>query len=1103
MDHQKLLLEVKDEFIWLVKNVEASTAMGLFDVHRISEKVVLPLFQTIMGWPDLRNLNEEKEDYPAIDLGDEVKQIGIQISGTTTLTKVKNTLAKFLNHDLDKTYTRVIVYVLTNKQQSYFQKAIDEVVGSRLAFNAKTDILDYTDLLKKAAKLTPEPLLVVWKILKSYRHAEDPAHRPVWLLRTEVSQEEIPPFTPRWLFFAERKIPLLGRGGDLDVLADFMESPSPFSWWTLCGPAGIGKTRLAHELELKYKDNWYCGFTDAKNLPTVEQLQQLQRPTLLVFDYAARDSEALKALLRMCCALGDSLSSKLRVLLLEREANENADWWKELVLTESTTATLIRNNQYQAPRELTALSAQAGEILRAWLEAGAPAVVEQLPPPSSPFWTQVMHVSEGRPLLIALIAGTFSRAPNDTHVPALRELLLPVLQREAQRWKTRCNDTGLFPRLVQLLAVATLIRGLDILQEDHRVLVRTGDDESDYLLVKDPKTQTYRIPTVEDLRQHEHIFELLSTQQQQLWDDLAQLIPATQLAPTTKAALEVCPPRGILQPDLIGEFFIDELWRPQMQFAPATALPTLTDASLEAILSSAWTLHPYNLLQTLDALKKTTICLPGYLRLLDMLTAVACKVPTTHKFALSLLARLLYNAMIKLGTQKPSAAQINRTCELLSRLAQHFPADREVAYRQLKALMHLIVDPVKKQVDVARARAVNLEARQFVTEVIEHPDDKFELFWGDAIVNVAMAAIQNHHEEMLAEALVSAQILQTNFGASSELNTLLARLYKEVAKYLSEPLGDTYSLSSQLIPLAKRCLPLLAPQVGQGIEQGNLDQPFHVSSTWALVNIMYAYAKLKTPAKVLELHPEIERYVARVSDPAVAIAMEAKAVFNAQTARLLENDLRSALALASQIQVVFNVSYSNEAGQAHLSLWGRSLSLTLAARDCEGFLGNCEKLFTLCPLLSDDDGVVWMLAQNLQLIREGIAVLSIEQICLAKFTRHLSAFGSQTGRCTNLFFANTLTLACKDFNNKKDDLRNLEQLFLFVKKRLEFDELSECLYAALFDYWISKGKPASIALFGCCEISSGVDSNLRIRITADDLSVLSDKTMKFISLANP
>ncbi|MEX5625018.1 SMEK domain-containing protein [Pseudomonas marginalis] len=148
MDHQKLLLEVKDEFIWLVKNVEASTAMGLFDVHRISEKVVLPLFQTIMGWPDLRNLNEEKEDYPAIDLGDEVKQIGIQISGTTTLTKVKNTLAKFLNHDLDKTYTRVIVYVLTNKQQSYFQKAIDEVVGSRLAFNAKTDILDYTDLLK-------------------------------------------------------------------------------------------------------------------------------------------------------------------------------------------------------------------------------------------------------------------------------------------------------------------------------------------------------------------------------------------------------------------------------------------------------------------------------------------------------------------------------------------------------------------------------------------------------------------------------------------------------------------------------------------------------------------------------------------------------------------------------------------------------------------------------------------------------------------------------------------------------------------------------------------------------------------------------------------
>jgi len=1099
MDHQKLLHEVRQEFTWLVRNVESSAAMSLFDIHRIAEKIMLPLFQVIMGWPDLRNLNEKEEDFPAIDLGDDIQQIGIQISGTSTLEKVKGTLEKFLRHNLDATYKRVIVYVLTDKQRSYKQDTLDRVTGTRFAFNAKTDVLDYQDLLERVAKLNDEQVRAVWKILKKYRQAEDPVFRPTWLLRPEVSQGEIPPFTPRWLFFAERKIPLLGRNDDMQALEAFMEAPIPFQWWTVCGPAGIGKTRLAHELELKYKKDWYCGFTDAKNLPTLEQLQQLQRPTLLVFDYAARDSEALQSLLKTCCALGESLTSKLRVLLLEREANANVDWWNELVRTESISATLIRNREYRAPLELHGLNAQTGDILRAWLEAGAPEVVEKLPPATSPFWAQAEHVSEGRPLLIALIAGAFSRAPHETLVPTLRDLLYPVLQREVLRWKTTCANAPLFPGLVQLLAVATLIRGLDVLQEDHRILIRTGKDESEYLVIKDPKTQLYRIPTVEDLRRHEPIFELLSSQQQKLWANLAILIPDAQLAPTIKLALEACPPRGILQPDLIGEFFIDELWRPQLSLATTTVLPALNNALLESILSSAWTIHPHNLLETLDALKKTTTCIPGYLRLLDMLTAVACKAPEGHEFALKMLARLLYNAMIKLGTKKPEAQQILRAFELLSTLARHFPTNREIAYRHLKALNRLIEDPATKKTNVDRAREVNVQARQFLTEIKEHPQDQFELFWGDTILIVAVEAMKNHHEEMLAEVLESAQILQSSFGESTEVNALLAPLYKDAAQYLSEPLGTLSSLSDELVPLAKRCLPLLTPQVCEGIERANLIQPLQVSSTWALINIMLAFCKLAMPADVLALQAKIERYVEKVIDPGVAIAITAKSVFNLQSAHLLENDLPSALAQARRLKVEFNVPYSDEAGRAYLAVWGRTLSLSLQNHDSEGFLENCDKLFELYPLLSDDEVIVWRLARILQLIREGMSLLSLEKTCLHKIAQHLPDPETQASRCINLFIANALTAACTTLMSEKEDLGNLERLFAFAKGLLGFEEVSECLNAALFNYWISKERPSAIVLFDCCEITAGADSTVRVRITADDQSVLSDTTMKYFS----
>jgi hypothetical protein len=113
-----LLNEFRELVSQLRTEVEAASAMQLYDTHKIAEEVVLGLFRELYGLSELRNLNADQKNFPGFDLADDNKRVAIQVTATPNIDKVKSTLETFVRDRLFDRYDKLIVYILTRKQSS-------------------------------------------------------------------------------------------------------------------------------------------------------------------------------------------------------------------------------------------------------------------------------------------------------------------------------------------------------------------------------------------------------------------------------------------------------------------------------------------------------------------------------------------------------------------------------------------------------------------------------------------------------------------------------------------------------------------------------------------------------------------------------------------------------------------------------------------------------------------------------------------------------------------------------------------------------------------------------------------------------------------------
>ena len=196
---QKCQTKIAELVARFVTEIKGETAMSRTDPNRVAESVLVPLFRIVYGYQRLRNLNHtDRVNFPGIDLADDTAGVAFQVTATSTSSKIKETLRTFSEAKFYERYSHLIVYILTERQQSYSGRGFEKYIDGRFTFDKTEDIRDYRHLLRAVERLPLEEALNVLSILEQHIGEKKPVvGRKTPLIATE----------PLFLNFVEIEFP--------------------------------------------------------------------------------------------------------------------------------------------------------------------------------------------------------------------------------------------------------------------------------------------------------------------------------------------------------------------------------------------------------------------------------------------------------------------------------------------------------------------------------------------------------------------------------------------------------------------------------------------------------------------------------------------------------------------------------------------------------------------------------------------------------------------------------------------------------------------------------------------------------------------------------
>ncbi|MEJ1517819.1 SMEK domain-containing protein [Bacillus cereus] len=113
---EKLREEINRALTWIESSVRIESKQGYYNKNKAAENLFCGLLNLVYGL-DLKNLNYESQDTPGIDLGDEHSRVCYQITSQNTREKVNKSIEKFMSHNFDNTYDKLVVLIIGYKKQ--------------------------------------------------------------------------------------------------------------------------------------------------------------------------------------------------------------------------------------------------------------------------------------------------------------------------------------------------------------------------------------------------------------------------------------------------------------------------------------------------------------------------------------------------------------------------------------------------------------------------------------------------------------------------------------------------------------------------------------------------------------------------------------------------------------------------------------------------------------------------------------------------------------------------------------------------------------------------------------------------------------------------
>jgi hypothetical protein len=153
MERKKLLLNISESLSRFSAEVDIVNANGEFDINIHSENVLIPLLNELFGY-QLVNANTIKKNFPAVDLVDAQNKVSFQITSTASKTKFKETLTKFVRHEIHKDYDILNILVISTRDFEFLSKTeIDEILQNKIEFDPTINVLNLSKIYRSVSSL--------------------------------------------------------------------------------------------------------------------------------------------------------------------------------------------------------------------------------------------------------------------------------------------------------------------------------------------------------------------------------------------------------------------------------------------------------------------------------------------------------------------------------------------------------------------------------------------------------------------------------------------------------------------------------------------------------------------------------------------------------------------------------------------------------------------------------------------------------------------------------------------------------------------------------------------------------------------------------------